>query len=99
MQASRDGRTIAVAPDRRAQGTNGLTVPAGVPFETLLGESSFTKHLAAIEGAGLASRVCEREGLAFDVDLPADLDDLLRLEPSWWEQARSMAGADAGVGA
>ena len=91
--------TIAVAPDRRRQGTNGLTVPSRAPFLPLLGESSFEKHLKAIEGAGYTSRVCEREGLAFDVDIPADLDDLLRLDPSWWQQARCLAGADAGVGA
>ena len=96
---SSDGCSIVVAPDRSAQGTNGLTVPSGIAFVTLLGESSFTKHLAAIEGAGLVSRLCEREGLAFDVDVPADLDDLLRMEPSWWEIALSLAGADAGVGA
>ena len=97
--ASNDEHTIAVAPDRLGQGTNGLTVPRGVAFVPLLGESSFAKHLRAIESAGLTSRVCERAGLAFDVDVPADLVDLLRLEPLWWEEARSQAGADAGVGA
>jgi 2-phospho-L-lactate guanylyltransferase len=60
----------AIAPDRHGQGTNALAlrqVPAGISFA--FGDDSFAKHCAQF---GHSLTVVEREGLACDLDTPAD---------------------------
>jgi 2-phospho-L-lactate/phosphoenolpyruvate guanylyltransferase len=70
---------VALAPDRRRQGTNALLLrPAGA-IEFAFGANSFDRHLLLAREAGLNARVSELPRLAFDVDLPEDLDDLRRL--------------------
>jgi 2-phospho-L-lactate guanylyltransferase len=73
------GRGVVLAPDRRRQGTNALLLrPAGA-IEFAFGADSFERHLLLAREAGLDSRISELPGLAFDIDLPEDLDDLHRL--------------------
>jgi len=64
---------VVLAPDRRQSGTNALLVsPAGL-IEYGFGPSSFDRHRAAALAAGARVLVCERPGLALDLDLPEDL--------------------------
>jgi 2-phospho-L-lactate/phosphoenolpyruvate guanylyltransferase len=74
-----NGPGMILAPDRRRQGTNALLLrPAGA-IEFAYGVDSFERHLLLARDAGLNAQVCELPGLAFDIDLPEDLDDLGRL--------------------
>jgi len=64
---------VVLAPDRRQAGTNALlTSPAGL-IEYAFGPSSFDRHRALALAAGARVAVCERPGLALDLDLPEDL--------------------------
>ncbi len=69
--AERDG--CALAPDRHGTGTNAVALAPEVAFEFAFGPGSLAAHLRA---APQACAVC-RPGLAFDLDTPADLADLL----------------------
>jgi 2-phospho-L-lactate guanylyltransferase len=64
---------VVLAPDRHADGTNALFVaPAGL-IEYGFGPSSFDRHRALALAAGARVEVCDRQGLALDLDLPEDL--------------------------
>ena len=64
---------VVLAPDRRQAGTNALLVsPAGL-IEYVFGPSSFDRHRASALAAGARVLVCDRPGLALDLDLPEDL--------------------------
>lgn len=67
---------VVAAPDRDHLGTNalGLRLPAG---PTCFGNpDSYPRHVAAARAAGLHVATIDRDGLAFDLDGPADLADL-----------------------
>jgi 2-phospho-L-lactate/phosphoenolpyruvate guanylyltransferase len=65
---------VTLVPDRRHDGTNVLAVPATVGFSFSYGPRSFARHRAEAERLGLAVRVVDDERLAWDVDVPTDLD-------------------------
>ena len=64
---------ITIVPDRRHEGTNVLAVPTDVHFEFSYGPGSFGRHLDQARQLGVPVRVVNAPGLAWDVDLPADL--------------------------
>lgn len=70
--AAFDGVTLV--PDRRQDGTNVACVPSGARFRFSYGPSSFARHGAEAERLGLPLRVLREPHLAWDVDVPADLD-------------------------
>lgn len=63
---------VAIAPDRRRQGTNGLSIAAGLEFAFSFGAGSFAAHLAEAERLGMAPDVVENPRLALDIDTPED---------------------------
>jgi len=64
---------VVIAPDRRQAGTNALlSSPAGL-IEYAFGPSSFDRHRALALATGARVLVCDRPGLALDLDLPEDL--------------------------
>jgi 2-phospho-L-lactate guanylyltransferase len=64
---------VVLAPDRRQAGTNALLAsPAGL-IEYAFGPSSFDRHRTAALAAGAKVLICDRPGLALDLDLPEDL--------------------------
>ena len=64
---------VVIAPDRRQAGTNALLAsPAGL-IEYAFGPASFDRHRALALSAGARVLVCDRPGLALDLDLPEDL--------------------------
>ena len=64
---------VVLAPDRHGSGTNALMVsPAGL-IEYAFGPSSFDRHRMLALASGSRVAVCDRPGLALDLDLPEDL--------------------------
>ncbi len=73
------GERIALAPDRAGTGTNAIALPLGTGFNFQFGADSLARHRAEARRLGLSALLIEREGLAFDVDEPADLERLRAL--------------------
>lgn len=68
-------RAVALAPDRQKEGTNALALRLPAPGPTAFGRyGSFDEHLRRFRGQGIEPAVVERDGLAFDVDAPEDLN-------------------------
>lgn len=65
--------TVTIAPDRRFQGTNVISVPATAGFVFSYGPGSFQRHRAEATRIGLACHVVHDWRLAADVDDPVDL--------------------------
>ena len=65
---------VALVPCHRDDGTNVCSVPIDVPFRFAYGPGSFRRHAAEARRLGLGVRVLRRSDLAFDVDVPDDLD-------------------------
>ena len=67
---------IVIVPDRKKSGTNVLLInPIGtIKYE--FGECSFKKHLKQAEKNKINIKICKRENLSFDLDLPEDWDIL-----------------------
>lgn len=80
---ARDGRQpiVAVVPCHRDDGTTVLSVPVDAPFRFAYGRGSFRQHAAEARRLGLGFRVVRNADLAFDVDVPDDLDRLGLLSP------------------
>ena len=72
--------TIALAPDRAREGTNGICLPASCAFDFSFGQNSFATHLDRVRTLHMHAAVVERVGLAFDVDLPVHLSELAALQ-------------------
>lgn len=72
---------VAVVPCHRDDGTPVLSVPAAAPFRFSYGPGSFRRHVDEAARLGLTVRVVRDPDLAFDVDVPADLE---RLRVSDW---------------
>ncbi len=64
---------VTAVPDRRADGTNVLCVPAGAGFGFSYGAGSFRRHCTEAQRLGLELRICHDPDLNWDVDLPEDL--------------------------
>lgn len=69
-----EDRGITIVPDRRRDGTNVISVPTRCPFTFAYGPGSFARHLAQAQALGVGVRVVDASPLAWDVDLPADLE-------------------------
>jgi 2-phospho-L-lactate guanylyltransferase len=78
---ARDGSRpiVAVCPCHRDDGSNVVSVPVDLPFRFAYGEGSFRRHAAETHRLGMSFRVVRDPDLAFDVDLPSDLETLAEL--------------------
>jgi 2-phospho-L-lactate guanylyltransferase len=65
---------ITLVPDRRDDGTNVMCVPTGLGFTFSYGPGSFERHRAEADRLALPYRVLRDPRLAWDVDVPADLE-------------------------
>lgn len=81
--AGRSG-TATIVADRHDAGTNVLAVPAAAGFAFAFGPRSFARHRAEAARLGLAERLVHDRGLAWDVDVPADLHPPAELGPLPW---------------
>jgi len=68
-----DGPGLAIAPDRRRDGSNVMSVPTDAGFRFAYGPGSFERHLAEAARVGLQVDVIDAPDLAWDVDDPEDL--------------------------
>ena len=66
-------RGVAIAPDRKREGTNALCFATALNMPPLFGRNSFTRHRSAALALGSSPAVVESPGLGFDVDEPEDL--------------------------
>lgn len=91
VEQTKSGACVGLAPDRAERGTNGLALrpPSALPF--LFGTDSFHRHIEAARQAGLETWTVRRLGASFDVDTPADLDELRSRE--LWTPSRCEAAA------
>lgn len=66
---------VVLAPDRREQGTNALlsAPPALIPYA--FGTDSFARHQELCRERGVPCRLYRAPGLAFDLDVPEDLQE------------------------
>lgn len=92
LAAASSTGAIAIAPDRAGQGTNGIGLHAAMDFDFAFGPDSFQRHLERAQRLGADSAIVERDGLAFDVDLPNDLAELRTLEQRHRHRAGLLAG-------
>ncbi len=67
---------VVLVPCHRDDGTNVCSVPIDVPFRFSYGPGSFRRHAAEARRLRLGLRVVRRTDLAFDVDIPSDLERL-----------------------
>jgi 2-phospho-L-lactate guanylyltransferase len=70
---------VAIAPDRRGTGTNGLAMRPPDAIDFHFGVGSFAQHRAAAQARSAELVVVDRPGLAFDIDTPGDLARWLEL--------------------
>lgn len=69
--------SLAIAPDRHGTGTNALSLPlpeAG-NFTFAFGTDSFARHCKEADRLALKVETIHSQGLAHDIDEPADLPD------------------------
>ena len=81
--ADADPDTVLIVPDRHRDGSNVLVVPTGVGFRFCYGPGSFRAHVDEAARGGLPAVVVDDPDLAWDVDVPDDLegvDAILALE-------------------
>ncbi len=65
---------VTLVPDRRGDGTNVACVPAFAGFRFAYGPGSCARHAGEGQRLGLPLRMLHEPQLAWDVDVPADLD-------------------------
>ncbi|MGH2514859.1 MAG: 2-phospho-L-lactate guanylyltransferase [Ktedonobacterales bacterium] len=68
--------TVALAPDRRRIGTNGLLLRPVDALPFAFGRASFSRHSELATTEGISPRVFASPGFAFDVDEPDDIETL-----------------------
>jgi len=75
-----DAYSVAITPSKDGAGTNALLLrPPGV-INPAFGKNSFRKHLSQANREGLSLKIVRSIGIASDVDEPADLAVLKRLQ-------------------
>ena len=67
------GDDIVIAPDRRREGTNVLSIPTALDFSFAYGPESFDAHVAVARSLGIEPHVLDDPKLSWDVDDPEDL--------------------------
>lgn len=67
---------VTLVPDRRLDGTNVVCVPTDVGFAFSYGPGSCLRHWLEATRLGLAVEVVREPRLAWDVDIPSDLEGL-----------------------
>lgn len=80
LAASASAHCVGIAPDRARQGTNGLALDPSLKFNFSFGPESFERHLEQVRRLRTQCVCVDSAGLAFDVDLPEDLELLGALE-------------------
>lgn len=72
---------VVVVPDRYKSGTNALACSPPQAIEPCFGRDSYARHLAAARTARRTLSTLDLDDLAFDIDVPADLEQLWQQWP------------------
>jgi 2-phospho-L-lactate guanylyltransferase len=83
LQRSTHTPGVVIAPDRRHEGTNALWVSPPGLIEFQFGPDSFRKHKAQAEALQVSLEIVELPTLELDLDMPDDLLELERIDPSF----------------
>ena len=83
---------VTLAPDGEHDGTNVAAVPTARGFRFSYGPGSFHRHRAEAERLGLRLTVIDDWRLSTDVDVPADLALVTRVDPPGTEGPATAAG-------
>ena len=67
---------VVIAPCHRGDGTNALLLSPASLINVAFGENSFTKHQQAALTAGIEPLIYRSPTIAFDLDLPEDVEAL-----------------------
>jgi 2-phospho-L-lactate/phosphoenolpyruvate guanylyltransferase len=70
-------RLVTLAPDRARDGTNLLLARPPQVAQLAYGRGSFARHRSLARRAGVPTLLFRAAGAAFDVDQPADLDEII----------------------
>lgn len=81
------GPSALLAPARDGRGTNALLLSPPGALEFAFGEDSAPRHRAAARAAGLPMALHEAAEFALDLDTPADLEAVARLQGQWMQWA------------
>ncbi len=84
LEAAHDPPVVAIAPDRKREGTNALLISPPGLIQYQFGPGSFDRHCARARQAGARLEICDLPSLAVDLDWPEDL----RLLDGWSVPAR-----------
>ena len=80
IEAASNPPVVVISPDRRKDGTNALLIsPAGL-IEYDFGPNSFERHCHHARLAGARLEIVNLPSLAFDLDIPEDLQLLDKLQ-------------------
>lgn len=77
LDLAREPRCVVIAPDGRGEGTNALLLRPPDALHFAFGPQSFYEHCAQAETSQIALHVYRSPTVAFDLDTPADLKQLL----------------------
>ncbi len=84
-------RVIALAPDRTGDGTNLLLARPAAQAPLAYGRGSFARHRRLARRQGIPTVEFHAAGAAFDVDTPADLQELIAR--GLWQPAQAADSA------
>jgi len=83
LLAALDDHDVALVRDHLGHHTNALAVAPPTAMATCFGRAdSFAAHRAAARAAGLRAAVVDSVRIAFDVDVPADHEELTARRPA-----------------
>lgn len=86
----KDPPVVIIAPDRRGEGTNALFLsPLGL-FNYAFGHGSFQRHCDNARKSHARLEVCELPELGLDLDLPEDLEIVMRMGAIHIPEKRTM---------
>lgn len=86
--------SVTMASDRAGKGTNMLLLHPPTAISFAFGEESLVQHSALARAAGIEPRIAGLPGIAFDVDTPDDLRELL--ERGLWRPSATYPHPRAG---
>jgi len=72
---------LVVTPDQEGTGTNALVRTPPDAIDSCFGPGSFQKHMQQAEQRNVSVKVVRPAGIVFDLDTPADLEELLKRSP------------------
>jgi 2-phospho-L-lactate guanylyltransferase len=84
LAAALEAHDVVLAPDARGEHTNALALRLDRGLRSAFGDPASLKlHEARARALGLRVQRLDNPRLAFDVDLPGDLDAVARMGPDW----------------